>query len=209
MSRSKWLVALGLLTIVLGLTSRLSAQGHTPNPTPVVVNLTPTLSGTPPAAAMVSRDTVYVSRTDTVFVDRPDPETPVRQAQPAPSVEIVERTLLDTGLFNAVRVVFEFDSAKLLPAAYPTLNVVAEVMQRNPDLRLTVEGHTDSVGPADYNLALSERRAESVQAYLEGRGIAAERLRAEGRGEASPVASNDDPTGRTLNRRVAFVVRAQ
>lgn len=124
-----------------------------------------------------------------------------------PTVEVVERSLLDTGLFTAVQVVFEFDSHTLLPAAYPTLNTLAEVLRRNPEVSLDIVGHTDSVGSADYNLALSQRRAASVATYIRTLGIRTERLQAKGRGESYPVAENNSPTGRTLNRRVEFVVQ--
>lgn len=119
---------------------------------------------------------------------------------------LVERALLETGLFRTVDVVFAFDRAELLPHSRAVLDVVADVLRRHPHLDVEIAGHTDAVGAAAYNQALSQRRAEAVRAYLVAAGVAAERLVAAGYGEAYPVAGNDEPTGRTLNRRVEFVV---
>jgi outer membrane protein OmpA-like peptidoglycan-associated protein len=69
-----------------------------------------------------------------------------------------------------------------------------------------IEGNADSVGDEAYNLGLSQRRAESVKAYLVNQGVASTRLAASGNGEGSPVASNDSATGRQQNRRVEVVI---
>ena len=68
----------------------------------------------------------------------------------------------------------------------------------------TVEGHTDSEGDADYNLQLSERRAQAVADYLEAKGVAVGRLTAKGIGESQPMADNDTAEGRAQNRRVVL-----
>jgi outer membrane protein OmpA-like peptidoglycan-associated protein len=133
-----------------------------------------------------------------------------RLALPEPRVSVreVERALLDLGLFRALGVNFEFDRAALLSSALPTLDAVGEALVRHPALRVEVHGHTDSVGRADYNLRLSERRAEAVRQYLLEAfpTLAPERLSVRGFGQERPVATNANPTGRTLNRRVEFVV---
>lgn len=97
---------------------------------------------------------------------------------------------------------FEFDSAQLTPNAQQVLNGVAERLVNNPDVRVSIEGHTDSRGSAEYNQNLSQRRAESVAAYLSQRGVQSNRMRAVGYGEERPVASNDTDDGRAQNRRV-------
>ncbi|MCC5904195.1 MAG: OmpA family protein [Halomonas sp.] len=97
---------------------------------------------------------------------------------------------------------FEFDSAQLTSNAQQVLNGIAERLVNNPDVRVSIEGHTDSRGSAQYNQNLSQRRAESVAAYLSQRGVATNRMRAIGYGEARPVASNDTDAGRAQNRRV-------
>ncbi len=120
----------------------------------------------------------------------------------------VERALLDAGLFRAVEVHFEFDEATLLPTAERALDTIGGVLVRYPSLEVGIGGHTDSIGSDAYNLQLSQARAAAVRAYLLVRfpGIAPERLAARGFGEAEPIATNANPTGRTLNRRVEFVV---
>ena len=100
---------------------------------------------------------------------------------------------------------FETNSDRLLPGAGQVLNDAAATLRKYPDLVVEVAGHTDSVGAADYNQGLSERRAESVRRYLIDQGVAPEQLRARGLGEAQPVADNDTESGRALNRRVELV----
>ena len=75
--------------------------------------------------------------------------------------------------------------------------------------KVRVEGHTDSRGKDSYNLDLSQRRAEAVSTYLQGRGIDSDRLVAEGFGETQPIADNDTKSGRSENRRVEFVILIQ
>lgn len=97
-----------------------------------------------------------------------------------------------------------FDTAKaeLRPESGDTLRQVLGVLREDPALRLVIAGHTDGAGDAAYNLALSERRAASVMAWLAQEGIDAERLQSEGLGETRPVADNATEAGRALNRRV-------
>jgi outer membrane protein OmpA-like peptidoglycan-associated protein len=76
-------------------------------------------------------------------------------------------------------------------------------------LKLQIEGHTDSVGSADYNQRLSENRADSVRTYLVGQGIASSSVGTTGFGETMPVASNDTPAGRQQNRRVELIVSGE
>ncbi len=100
---------------------------------------------------------------------------------------------------------FKFDSAELNLDADTILNEVAERMEENPGFSLTVGGHTDSVGDENYNVDLSERRAQAVVDYLTARGVDASRLNPVGFGSSMPVASNDTAEGRAENRRVVFV----
>ncbi|MCP1328039.1 OmpA family protein, partial [Halomonas sp. 707D4] len=97
---------------------------------------------------------------------------------------------------------FEFDSAQLTPGAQQVLNGVAERLVNNPDVRVSIEGHTDSVGSAEYNRNLSQRRAESVASYLAQRGVPASDMRSIGYGEERPIATNETDEGRAQNRRV-------
>lgn len=97
---------------------------------------------------------------------------------------------------------FAFNSAELIPESLTILDGVAEILSKHPDLKVTIAGHTDSVGTADYNKKLSQRRAESVRNYLTSRGVNAANLTAVGFGEEQPIASNDAAEGRAKNRRV-------
>lgn len=107
----------------------------------------------------------------------------------------------------ASEVSFDFDSADLKPAFTPTLNKVADILQRYPKTVIHVVGHTDSVGSESYNQRLSEQRAQSVVDFLAARGVEPSRLYASGRGELEPRASNDTEAGRQLNRRVELFVK--
>jgi OmpA-OmpF porin, OOP family len=97
---------------------------------------------------------------------------------------------------------FAFDSAELTQQSLTILDGVAEILTKHPDLKITIAGHTDSVGTADYNKKLSQRRTESVRSYLISRGVNAANLTAVGFGEEQPIASNDEAEGRAKNRRV-------
>lgn len=101
---------------------------------------------------------------------------------------------------------FELDSASLRPQAYPLLNQAVKVLEEFANARVKIVGHTDNQGTEAYNLDLSQRRAQSVAAYLIGHGIAAERLEPIGRGEMLAIASNATKEGRAQNRRVEFLV---
>lgn len=103
---------------------------------------------------------------------------------------------------------FEHGKADIDPRSTDLLDAVAEIMNTTSALTLlTVEGHTDTTGEPAANQPLSEARALAVQRYLEGRGVAPERLEAKGFGAERPVDTNDTEEGRARNRRVEFKVR--
>lgn len=102
-------------------------------------------------------------------------------------------------------VLFDTARATLKPGAYQTIDRLASVLKEAPDRKVMIEGHTDSVGSDEYNQGLSERRAASVQTALLERGVRADQITAVGRGEAVPVASNDNAGGRQQNRRVEMI----
>jgi len=107
------------------------------------------------------------------------------------------------------QVLFVTGKAELLPIARDRLNQVAKSLKELDDDKLvSIEGFTDSRGADDMNLKLSQDRANAVRDYLASQGVKAEKLRAIGRGEANPVASNDTPEGRANNRRVELVVQS-
>lgn len=103
-------------------------------------------------------------------------------------------------------VVFDFDKAALKPAGLVAVDKLAAFMKKYPERRVMVEGFTDSVGSDQYNMRLSERRANAVREALMARGIEAERIEILGYGKAFPVATNATAAGRQLNRRVEIII---
>lgn len=98
---------------------------------------------------------------------------------------------------------FDFDSAELKPAMMSELDSAAnQIKASKGDEMLEIVGHTDSVGPADYNQGLSERRAQAAADYLGSQGVDASRMTVKGMGETAPVADNATREGRAMNRRV-------
>lgn len=103
-------------------------------------------------------------------------------------------------------ILFATDSAELAPSAEDLVKRIAVVMKQNPDLNISVVGHTDNTGDYNYNVRLSERRAKAFANALINNGVAANRLTAVGVGPQSPVATNDTAEGRARNRRVELVL---
>ncbi len=114
-------------------------------------------------------------------------------------------------VFTLSDVVFDFDSADLNQGGERSVQRIAEALQGNQQAnqqgqQIVIQGYTDSVGSSQYNKDLSERRARAVKQVFVDNGIPEDRLRVEGYGEQYPVASNETPQGRQLNRRVEIVV---
>ncbi len=107
---------------------------------------------------------------------------------------------------NMSDVLFKTGSYELLPGARERLAKVSGIVLAHPGLHLDVEGHTDSVGSDEYNMQLSQKRAEAVRGYLIQQGIPDGAIVAHGYGKTQPVASNDTPEGRQQNRRVELVL---
>ncbi|MCB1845147.1 MAG: OmpA family protein [Halioglobus sp.] len=109
-----------------------------------------------------------------------------------------------------LKVNFDFDSTKVKEQYFSDLGELADFLKRFSDLQVDVEGHTDSVGSDDYNLGLSQRRANAVVDVLVNQyGIERSRLEPKGYGEAQPVASNDTKEGRAENRRVMATLEVE
>lgn len=122
----------------------------------------------------------------------PPPPTPSPEALPPPwATRLVLRG-----------VNFDFNKSDIRPDSRPILDEAAEILRANPNVRISIEGHTDAIGSDAYNEGLSVRRAEAVFRYLVNRGVAPERMEVVGYGEGRPVADNETEEGRAQNRRV-------
>lgn len=104
------------------------------------------------------------------------------------------------------KVNFKLGAATIESSSFALLDEVARAIQDNPDIRVRIEGHTDNEGDDDFNLRLSQSRAESVKTYMSDRGIDPARLDAVGFGEERPIDTNRTDEGRANNRRVEFVI---
>ena len=105
----------------------------------------------------------------------------------------------------AQQIHFEYNKDKIRPESFPILDAVADILNKNPDIKLEVQGHTDNRGSAAYNKDLSNRRSASVRKYLVGKGIPTDRLTSAGYGFDRPIVDNSTEQNRALNRRVQFV----
>lgn len=103
---------------------------------------------------------------------------------------------------------FDFDSAQLRSMARNELSSLASNLQEYPNTDLVIVGHTDAVGSDEYNMELSQRRAEAARGELIAEGVAPNRITTVGKGEAEPIASNDTDAGRQQNRRVEVAIYA-
>ena len=118
----------------------------------------------------------------------------------------VERQGDQIALTMPSNITFDVDSATIKPGFYATLNDVATTLVDYPSTAVDVVGYASSDGPEDYNLELSQRRANAVQNYLVGQGVTAIRLKATGMGESNPIADNSTAEGRAANRRVEIIL---
>jgi outer membrane protein OmpA-like peptidoglycan-associated protein len=125
----------------------------------------------------------------------------------AAQVNELEAELTKRGLVLTLGdVLFDTGQASLKPGAARTVDALVTFLNENPERNVLIEGFTDSVGSDEFNLGLSQRRADAVRTALVERGIAGTRIRTRGYGEAYPVAGNETPAGRQQNRRVEIVI---
>jgi len=148
--------------------------------------------GTPPGVAVDNSGCPFDSDGDGVadYLDK-CPQTP----KGATVNEVGCWTLQATALYDS-------NSSYIRAEAYPLLDEVASILEKNPEMEVEVQGHTDNTGSAKYNQWLSEKRAQRVKDYLVSKGIEPSRLAAKGYGLTQPVASNATEEGRAQNRRV-------
>lgn len=137
-----------------------------------------------------------------VLVKKIPPILPI----PVPDDDL-SKVKLEAGKAVPLRdIFFEHDRSELMPRSFVELKKLLKIMRQNPQLAIEVCGHTDSVGDDEYNQNLSEKRAKAVAEYLNNNGVEPSRTRFKGCGSAQPVADNNTPQGRQMNRRVEFVV---
>ncbi|HEY6641790.1 OmpA family protein [Povalibacter sp.] len=118
----------------------------------------------------------------------------------------LKATKTDRGLVLTLGdVLFDTGKATLKPGAFSTIDRLAQALKEDPNRRVLIEGHTDSVGSDEFNQQLSENRAMSVQSALMQRGVSGGQINSLGKGESTPVASNDNAAGRQQNRRVELI----
>lgn len=126
---------------------------------------------------------------------------------PEPGPDQATVTVTDTRILISERIYFDFDRDTIRSVSKPLLDKVAAVIGKLPrNRRIRVEGYTDSAGVEGYNVDLSYRRAKAVVEYLVSQGVPKKRLDYVGYGSKNPVAPNDSPEGRALNRRVEFTI---
>ncbi|MFZ5863313.1 MAG: OmpA family protein [Nitrospirota bacterium] len=125
-----------------------------------------------------------------------------RQAEELERVADTTRT--GDGIIVTMRdkILFDVDSSTIKPAAATSVDKLATVLTKYPKTTITIAGYTDNTGRPDYNVKLSERRANAVKFALTDRGVAGDRISTMGFGAENPVASNTSPDGRAQNRRV-------
>lgn len=113
--------------------------------------------------------------------------------------------------FSGVIAGIEFDTGKatIRPIPRTTLNEAASVLKEFPNLKISIRGHTDNVGPREKNVTLSGERADAVKAYLVGKGVEADRIETKGIGPDQPIADNKVAAGRQKNRRIEFKLLSQ
>ena len=120
------------------------------------------------------------------------------------AVPLYDRMMSD-GKFITYGITFDVGKATIKPESMGEINRIVQLMNENPDLKFSVEGHTDSTGNAASNQTLSEQRSQAIVAKLVEMGIAQDRLTAVGKGQNSPIADNSTDEGKAKNRRVEFV----
>ena len=148
---------------------------------------------------------VFLDPTPSVPIAPPVPE-PTATPMPTPEPEIPP---VKTSRIVLRGINFDFNSSAIGAGSRPILDEAVNQLKHHPDVAVLVVGHTDAVGSEQYNQKLSVDRAEAVYRYLVNRGINPSRLGVTGRGESSPVATNDTDTGRARNRRVELRVNSR
>jgi outer membrane protein OmpA-like peptidoglycan-associated protein len=163
----------------------------------------------PALGAACSNTMAFSDTASIVIVGHPPPPPPPPPLPPPPPPAPKRVEVSQNQIVIHEKIQFETGKAAIRPESFDLLNEVTAVIQANPQItRLSVEGHTDSVGTDNQNQLLSDKRAAAVLKYLVDHGIAAGRLLSKGWGESKPIGDNATEEGREQNRRVEFVIVA-
>ena len=157
--------------------------------------------------AAIAEQQATISRSETVIVQQQAAESRAMAQALATQLADLQAQTTDRGVVITLGdVLFDTGSARLREPGVRAVDRLAAFMRQYPRRNVAIEGFTDNVGSESYNWELSERRAETVRNAIIAAGIAPERLTVRAYGQAYPVASNSDVTGRQLNRRVEVVI---
>jgi peptidoglycan-associated lipoprotein len=168
-----------------------------------------TCSSPPPKP--VTRPTT-TSSSGTTNTRTPAPPTPVKEPIPVPPEPVLEDAVASKSIDDLNRdspllpAFFEYDSSELTPDAQKVLDANAGLLKKYSTWMISIEGHTDERGTAEYNLALGERRATAARTYLVSLGIPAARLRTVSYGKEFPFEPAHEETAWSKNRRAHFVI---
>ncbi|HEU5291943.1 MAG TPA: OmpA family protein, partial [Cyclobacteriaceae bacterium] len=169
-----------------------------------------------------NEDYNLIGELDGYLVKRQEYTTRGKSVDPKTLTELITNITRDTiiildkieinKIFKLENIYFEFDSTRIQPSAATELDKLVQLLMDNPEIKIEMGSHTDSIGSNVYNYELSKGRAESTVKYLIKHGIAPDRLVAKGYGEEVPIARNtnpdgtDNPKGRDKNRRTEFKI---
>jgi hypothetical protein len=142
---------------------------------------------------IIQIDTVYITRVDTVFIEK------IAEAK---NTMTEEMQLKNEGQLPIKSILFEFDKAIVQKVSFGELESLINLLNTRPKLIIALEGHTDAKGQESYNVNLSKNRVNAVKEFLVANGIKEDRIKINYFGENKPKAENETPEGRKINRRV-------
>jgi len=165
------------------------------------------LAGQQAATADAERARAAAQQSETARQQAENDKTELRERLRQQLNTILETRETQRGLIvNISDVLFDFNKYTLKPGAREKLAKVSGILLAYPGLKIQLEGHTDSIGTDEYNMTLSQERADAVRTYMVSEGVPADTVTAVGMGKANPVADNSSAPGRQQNRRVEMVV---
>lgn len=163
------------------------------------------------APAMACGPTIFADTSALTIVGEPPPIPAPPEPEPEPEPPKPKRVeVTAAAIVINDKILFEVDKAVIRAESFDLMNEITQVVQDNPRIKkISIEGHTDDDGSNRYNKKLSQKRADSVMAYLVEHGVAGERLVAVGFGEEVPLVPNDSDENKEKNRRVEFLIVEQ